>query len=583
MTHPIVPIPPAMSAFYDLPREVPFRFPSVETTRSPLVRLDQLATQLDSIDESSLVPLLDPTAREQIRLFRRDWTDIQLLERYLAIGNAAMARHLADRLVTTHTRRPVGHFGVGRVALLEGRWEEAVEAFRTALAHSGGSVEIQCELVLALAASGDVAGASDAVAEMNDTMESRSFRRLFGPVVLSGDRTALIERAALLGRFQSSRAGGPDADNPADVLAELTAAYPMEAPVLELAARAALDSGDFESARTLADRSTRLDREAMDGWLILSELALRSRDFPEAERTALMARRAAPDSRPALLALARVLLKDNRPAHAARILRSAGEQWPEDRTVRGLLASALLQSGDPAGAQAELEAAILRWPGDPLGWFHLGRVAETAGDLDRARSALAAAQSLADRFDEAREAAALLMARCGDADGARRDLLAMTVEYPDSPFGWRGLGDLALAERPAEAARFYAEALSRRPGLELAGAEHLAGLTELREGRHASAAGHFEAAVRLDPRRHEIWCGLGVALHGTGQPDGAIRAMREAVRLSPDQAGYHANLATFLDAAFRRNPLLNWRCRGMAGQSRRRAAELETSMTARAR
>lgn len=580
MTHPIVPIPPVMSAFYDLPREVPFRFPSVETTRSPLVRLDELAHQLDSIDESDLVAMLDATALEQIRRFRRDWPDIQLLERYLAIGNAAMARHLADRLVATHTHRPAGHFGVGRVALLEGRWEAAVEAFRTALAHSGGSVDIQCELVLALAASGDAAGASASLADMNDAMEFRSFRRLFGPVVMSGDRTALIERASLLGRFQSSRAGGPDADNPADVLAELTAAYPMEAPILELAARVALETGDLESARTLADRCTRLDREAMDGWLVLSELALRSQDFPEAERTALMARRAAPDSRAALLALARVLLKDNRPAHAARILRPGCEQWPEDRTVRGLLASALLLSGDQPGAQAELEAAVVRWPGDPLGWFHLGRVAETAGDFDRASTALATAQALADRFDEAREAAAVLMARCGNADAARRELTAMTDEYPDSPFGWRGLGDLALAERPTEAARFYAEAISRRPGLELAGAEHLAGLTELREGRHASAAGHFEAAVQLDPRRHESWCGLGVTLHGAGRPDEAIHAMREAARLSPDQAGYHDNLATFYHAAFRRNPLWNWRCRDLARQSRRRAAELETSMKA---
>lgn len=578
MIHPLVPIPQAMANFYDLPLAVPFRFDRVETTRPPLVGLDELVRQLGSMDESDLVSTVGSTAREQLRLLGRDWPDIQSLERYLAIGNAAMARHLAEKLVAAHPRRAAGHFGIGRAALLEGRWEAAVGSFRAALQHSPGSMGIQSELVLALAASGAVVEALAALAGMNGSSEARSFRRLFQPGLKSGDPVAWLARALQLGRFQSSGIDGPDSPARMTALSELIDIYPMDAPILELTARAALEAGQVELAKTLADRSTRLDRQASDGWLVLSEIALRSHDYPEAERTAGMALNMEPDSRLALMAMARTLNKDNRPAHAARLLRPACDQWPEDRSLRSLLAGSLIQSGDRNGAQAELEAIVVRWPGDPLGWFHLGRVAEANGDLDRAWTAFATARGLTNRFDEAREAAALLMVRRGDPDAGRLDLLAMTDEYPDSPYGWRGLGDLELAERPTEAARCYAEALARRPGLELAGAEHLAGLTELKGCRYPEAARHFEFAVRLDPRRHESWCCLGVALHESGRQDESLHAMREAARIAPEQAGYHGNLATFYRAAFRRNPLRHWRLHGMARQSLRRSAELKSFM-----
>ena len=452
MTHPIVPLPQAMATFYDLPSAVPFRFHQVETTRPPLVRLDELARYLGSPDPADLLPPLDLIAREQLHRFRRDWPDFQALERYLAIGNSAMARHLADKLVAAHPLRPAGHFAAGRAALLDHRWDAAALAFRAALERSPGSVEVGRELVLALAASGEMDGARAALSAMDDSMEARTFQRLFGPAVAAGDRATLMARAGHLGRVQSCVLEGSQTADRAAAVAELAANYPLDAPILELAARAALDSGQAEFARTLADRSTRLDRQATDGWLVLAELALRAGDHPEAQRTAELARTMAPDSRPALLMLARVLRADNRPAHATLVLRPGCQRWPDDRSLRSLLASSLLQSGEHAAALVELEAAVAQWPGDPVGWFHLGRVAETNGDFDRAKAAYKRALRCADRFDEAREAAALLLARSGNADAARRDLLAMTEEDSGSPFGWRGLGDLDLATRPSEAA-----------------------------------------------------------------------------------------------------------------------------------
>ena len=54
--------------------------------------------------------------------------------------------------------------------------------------------------------------------------------------------------------------------------------------------------------------------------------------------------------------------------------------------------------------------------------------------------------------------------------------------------------------------------------------------------------------------------------------------MEEASHRAREEPGYQKNLAAFYDAAFRRNPLRNFRYAGLALHARRREKKLKNSV-----
>lgn len=72
------------------------------------------------------------------------------------------------------------------------------------------------------------------------------------------------------------------------------------------------------------------------------------------------------------------------------------------------------------------------------------------------------------------------------------------------------------------------------------------GIVEAEDSRFQRAAGHFEEAIRLEPRRADLLFNLGKAYQELARFDEALRSFEEAVRLEPKDPEAAAALANLL-------------------------------------
>jgi predicted Zn-dependent protease len=558
-----------MAAFYALPPEVPVRVEDrFETGDGGVLALRRVAGAITRHVETS-----PENADARLVAFHRAWPRIEALERYLAVGNFEFAERVALDLAEEFPALPAARFGRGAARAAVGDWDAAAAGFLETLRLAPGNRRATSELYLALALGGRFDEAATLAPGLGASADGRRLLALFAPRVAAGDSPGVARLVAALGGLSRARSTGDPAAL-AEAARDCLDAFPDEPVPLAHAAEALRDAGDRSAALALADRVTRLAPGHAPGWLLLGTLALEAGDRIEAERAALRARTADPDDPRAPELQARVLRADGRPSQAARLLESVRDRFPEEPRLTAQLAGALLEALESDRAAELLERETDRYPFDPTAWFNLARTREAAGRLAGAEAALRRALEAAPCFPEATEALALLLDRLGRSDQARDLLERLVTDLPDSPFGWRGLGDLQLSRNLGEAARAYARVVELRPDLPIAGTLYIAALTESRAGRRGEALTLFERAVRTDPRRHEAWCGLGAALAADGNLAGAERAFSEAVRLDGRVPGYRRNLAAMQRARFRRNPLRHWRALGDARREEREAARL---------
>lgn len=558
-----------MAVFYGLPPEVPVGIDDPFESAGPgALSLKRVAQGIGRSLDAGGGPA-DP----RLERFHRAWPRLESLERYLAVGNTEFAERVAKDLQAEFPELPAAHFGVGAARAGRGDWDGAAAEFARARRMAPGNRRITSELYLALGLGGSFAEAEALAGDLAASPEGRRLLALFGPRVAAADAAGLARLVAALGGLSRARASG-DAAALSGAARDMVSAFPDEVPALTHAAEALRDAGERGPALALAERMTRQGPGHAPGWLLLASLALEAGDRPGAERAALRARAADPDDPRGVELLARVLRADGRPGQAARLLESVQERFPGEPRLSALYAGALLESLDTGRAVRHLEAEAERRPYDPLARYNLARALEAAGRLDDAAAAYRDALSRAPRFPECLEALALCLDRLGRRDEARALLDRLVADLPESPYGWRGLGDLQLSTDIGEAARAYARAVELRPDLPAAGALFIAALTESRAGHADRALELFEKAVRTDPRRHEAWCGLGAALFAAGNLAGAERAFAEAVRQNDRVPGYRRNLAAVHRALFRGNPLRHWRALGRARREEREAARL---------
>jgi tetratricopeptide (TPR) repeat protein len=222
----------------------------------------------------------------------------------------------------------------------------------------------------------------------------------------------------------------------------------------------------------------------------------------------------------------------------------------------------LARLGRTAEAERHLEAAVRLDPADAQTYIHLGDLLLSAGRLKEAEANYRAAQQANPAW----------------------------AAPPTC------LGNLLLRKgHLGPAAEQFEEALQRDPG----SANRpiiLVGLGEcrLKQGRPQEAVRHLRAAVASDPYLWQAHYYLGCALFWQlGTHDAGLEQFREAVRLRPDNARCHADLAAALwetgqtaaaEAAFRRADQLDpewqpqvrraaWTYATAADADRRRGAE----------
>lgn len=239
-----------------------------------------------------------------------------------------------------------------------------------------------------------------------------------------------------------------------------------------------------------------------------------------------------------------------------RSLRNSEPGESHRRKAYALLASSRSRLGQTAAALAVCGRGLTEFPGDVELAFRQGILLHEAGRLPEAARAyerLLATGHNGRYFSsmdrglcgyKARQNLAAVYADLGEWDRVESEWRAVVADAPDYRTGWRGLGEVLLRRKVAEAQEL-ADRLTGRPGLRAEGLL-LAGRVAIAQGRLDEARRCWEAAAAEDPGDAEPLRQLGRLHFEAGEDEAAERALRELVRRDPDDAaGYH-NLGSIL-------------------------------------
>jgi serine/threonine-protein kinase len=101
------------------------------------------------------------------------------------------------------------------------------------------------------------------------------------------------------------------------------------------------------------------------------------------------------------------------------------------------------------------------------------------------------------------------------------------------------------ARHPDQSIGYYRAALALRPE---AGVHNNLGVVLDKNGQRDEAVGHYEKALRINPRYARAHCNLAIALRASGRVEAAMGHYEQALRLDPGDAVTHYNFAIALCA-----------------------------------
>ena len=115
---------------------------------------------------------------------------------------------------------------------------------------------------------------------------------------------------------------------------------------------------------------------------------------------------------------AKRLMREGRVAEAERLCEAVLERFPDDAEALNIVALGALRDGNPVRAAAMLERATSLNPANAVFFHHLGRVQETAGNLQAALKSIAEAVRLKPDFYLSRLHYAMLLERRGETEAS---------------------------------------------------------------------------------------------------------------------------------------------------------------------
>jgi Flp pilus assembly protein TadD len=282
---------------------------------------------------------------------------------------------------------------------------------------------------------------------------------------------------------------------------------------------------------------------------------------------------------PQLLALlGQVREVEGRGERAAAAYRAVFE-GPLSRVPGPALVTAvhgLMRLGSGEEVAALLADLIEARPGDPLPHQLLAEREAANGDRDAAERRLREAQKTCGPLPSLVYALGDLLRRGGRTVEAEGLFQVLVRRHPESAWGHRGLGDLVVETSPAAALEHYETARRLDPAVTLPGFDYLLGVAALRAGDVPRARGALRRAVAVEPDNARYWCDLGACSFHAGDLEGAVAATERALRLRPGHPGFLHNLAVYLQARFRRDPLRQAGAGFRAWRLRRRVARAES-------
>lgn len=291
---------------------------------------------------------------------------------YLMTGNDAAALVKFERLAKLNPRMFEPHYNAGNIYLGQKNWNRAAAEYRAAAAIKGDNPSVWNNLGVALDASGDDKGATDAFRRASDLSPKNGvYARNAGlgyAKMKSADATTYLERAVANGSSDGT------------VLVTLGSAYTA--------------SGQYEKAQNVYGRASAQYNDDASYWYNLGVLRSRTKDLAGSEEAYRRAaelrpedvdtlqnyglvlfkrgkyglareqfaavRRLDPTSVAARRNFAAAAAKSGRVGDAVPIWRETVRTEPENLLVRTDLANALYASGDYEGARYHYKQVLAR-------------------------------------------------------------------------------------------------------------------------------------------------------------------------------------------------------------------------------
>ncbi len=434
---------------------------------------------------------------------------------------------------------------LGLALLEQNRPAEALELLEQSLRHSPRDAQLAREAARAALAVGQHARSAELLQHAIDLNPGDSEARfMLGQV---HEQQGQLPAALNLYR-QAARVNGGDGRYPAAAATALAAAGQLGEAVaaMETALKISPDSADVQ--RQAGDLYLRLGRpadavHAFEHWAsahpadAAAHLALTRALVTQAESTLQAQRAAVKAAAPEAL--------DSVHARVVSALQQAAALGADPLAVRYWLGRSHAIAGEPREAQRLLESVVAAHSADnplplPMADLHraLGVALHRLGQLDRARAALHAALATNDQPASAYIELGLTETAAGDWEAAAHSFRRAAGAAPDSALAHYHLAEHQLAgSDPVEAIPALQRALALQP--DVAAWHHQLArlyLTQSEAG-HASAAatalGHLQRAVELEPTHPDYTAGLARALARDGDLAAALVNFERATQARP--------------------------------------------------
>lgn len=238
-----------------------------------------------------------------------------------------------------------------------------------------------------------------------------------------------------------------------------------------------------------------------------------------------------------------LLYEERRFDEAAAAFRRSLDLAPEPETWLNL-ANAQIELRDYEAGEASVREAIALRSEFPFAWNTLATTLRDQGKLVEARDAAREAVRLDPLYGEGHANLGSILHRLGEAKGAEM-AYARALEFsPGDPRICFNFALLLHRERPEEAASYYRKVLAARPD----DAEALCNLSGILadRGQGEEAVGLARRACELNPDDPLNWNNLATSCVAAGDLDGAVEALRSALRRRPSMVEPHVNLMLLL-------------------------------------
>ena len=432
---------------------------------------------------------------------------LRLAEAQIEMGNLAAANTSLQRVLRDRDEA-AAHYGLGRIALAQGRHQEAVRHFETTLEVQPTATRVHYLL-------------------------ARTHRRL-------GDATAAQRHAELY------RPGEVVFEEP--LLADLSRVATSAEFHVAAAGRAAA-AGRHDFAEGEYRRALELDPGSTNAMTGLGALLESQEDFPGAQALYANGLELEPDSVFFHVALGRLHVRRGASTIARDHFQRALTADPANEEA-GLRLAALIAAADPERALGLYDRVLAHHPQSRAALLERPKALERAGRIEEAIAELEIVVALMPEDPEARFALGTARMDGPSPADAAADLEAVAAGSAQPHLRARAhynRGILASRSNDRDTAlQHFAAATDLDP--QLADAHFQLGSIEALEHRYAAAAIRFRTVLDLDPRHLQARLAEAAALALDGDWTAARDRLIEGIEVTPDAALRHSLARLLLEA-----------------------------------